>query len=119
MVCIALACLSWAFDNNWTQRLSIKDPFAVVRIKTLGAGICTLVLALILGQKLPPLPIVVAALVLGVFSYGVSIVLDAYALRHIGAAREAAFFATAPFMGAIAAIPILGERPRAIDSSRS
>lgn len=115
VACIALACLSWALDNNWTQRLSIKDPFAVVRIKTLGAGTCTLLLALSLGQRLPRLPIVAAALVLGVFSYGISILLDAYALRYIGAAREAAFFATAPFMGAVAAIPILGEHPRAID----
>lgn len=115
VVCIAIACLSWAFDNNWTQRLSIKDPFAVVRIKTLGAGICTLVVALLIGQRLPRPSIVAAALVLGVFSYGVSILLDAYALRYIGAAREAAFFATAPFMGAIAAVPILGERPRTID----
>lgn len=115
VVFIALACLSWAFDNNWTQRLSTKDPFAVVRIKTLGAGMCTLVLALILGQRLPRPSIAIAALVLGVFSYGVSILFDAYALRHIGAAREAAVFATAPFMGAIAAVPILGERPRAID----
>jgi drug/metabolite transporter (DMT)-like permease len=115
VACIALACLSWALDNNWTQRLSTKDPFAVVRIKTLGAGACSLALALLLGQRLPPPSIVIAALVLGVFSYGVSILLDAYALRYIGAAREAAFFATAPFMGAIAAVPILGERPRAID----
>jgi drug/metabolite transporter (DMT)-like permease len=115
VVCIALACLSWAFDNNWTQRLTIRDPFAIVRIKTLGAGACTLVLALLLGQRLPRPSIVLGALVLGVFSYGVSILLDAYALRHIGAAREAAFFATAPFMGAIAAIPILGERPRTLD----
>lgn len=115
VACIALACLSWAFDNNWTQRLSIKDPFAIVRIKTLGAGTCMLALALLLGQRLPRPAVIVAALVLGVFSYGMSILLDAYALRHIGAAREAAFFATAPFMGALAAIPILGERPRAHD----
>lgn len=115
VACIALACMSWAFDNNWTQRLSIRDPFAVVRIKTLGAGTCTLVLALLLGQRLPPAPILIASLVLGIFSYGVSILLDAYALRHIGAAREAAFFATAPFMGAIAAVPLLGERPRVVD----
>ena len=115
IVCIALACLSWAFDNNWTQRLSIKDPFAVVRIKTLGAGTCTLILALLLGQRFPRPSVIVVALVLGVFSYGVSILLDAYALRHIGAAREAAFFATAPFMGAVAAVPILGEWPRALD----
>lgn len=111
IVFIALACLGWALDNNWTQSLSLKDPFSVVRIKTLGAGTCTLGLALLFGQRLPRPSILVAALTLGVFSYGVSILLDAYALRHLGAAREAAFFATAPFMGAIAAVPILGERP--------
>lgn len=111
---IAGACLSWAVDNNWTQRLSLKDPFAVVRIKTLGAGTCSLLLALLLGQRFPRPSVIVAALIVGVFSYGVSILLDAYALRHIGAAREAAFFATAPFMGALAAVPILGERPDAL-----
>ena len=112
VVCIAAAGFSWAFDNNWTQRLSIKDPFAIVRIKTLGAGTCTLALALLLGQRLPRPSVVATALVLGMVSYGVSILLDAYALRHLGAAREAAFFAPAPVMGAIAAVPILGERPR-------
>ena len=42
-------------------------------------------------------------------SYGVSILLDAYALRLVGAAREAALFATAPFAGAIVAIAVLGD----------
>ena len=46
----------------------------------------------------------------GFLCYGVSIVFDVYALRHLGAAREAALFATAPFLGAVAAVPILGER---------
>jgi len=31
--------------------------------------------------------------------------LDAYAMRYIAATREAAFFAAAPFMGAIAVVP--------------
>jgi drug/metabolite transporter (DMT)-like permease len=112
---IGAACFSWALDNNWTQRLSLKDPFAVVRIKTLGAGACTLVSALAMGQHLPSPGLTIAAMLLGVFSYGISILLDAYALRHIGAAREAAFFATAPFIGALAALPILGERLRTRD----
>ncbi len=112
---IAGACWSWALDNNWTQRLALKDPFAVVRIKTLGAGICSLLLALSFGQRIASGRAAAAALVLGVFSYGVSILLDAYALRHIGAAREAAFFATAPFIGALVAIPLLHERPGTIE----
>ena len=49
--------------------------------------------------------------------YGVSIVLDVYALRFVGAAREAAFFATAPFAGAVAAVQLLGEAIGARDVS--
>jgi drug/metabolite transporter (DMT)-like permease len=47
---------------------------------------------------------------LGFICYGLSIVFDVYALRYLGAAREAAIFATAPFVGAAAAIPILRDR---------
>jgi drug/metabolite transporter (DMT)-like permease len=38
------------------------------------------------------------------------VVLDAYALRLVGAARETAYFATAPFLGALAATLLTGER---------
>ncbi len=106
---IAAACLCWALDNNLTQRLSLKDPFQVVRIKTLAAGGFNTALALVLGASLPNTSIVALALGLGVLSYGVSVVLDAYALRLHGAAREAAYFATAPFVGAAAAVPLLGD----------
>jgi len=108
---IAAACAAWAIDNNLTQKLSVKDPRALVRIKTLSAGSMNLAIALILGQKLPPATVIAAAAVLGFFSYGVSILLDAYALRDLGAAREAAFFSTAPFFGAALSIPLLGETP--------
>lgn len=84
---------------------------ALVQGKTLGAGECSLGLALILGQRLPDRGTVAVALVLGAASYGLSVVLDAYALRLLGAAREAALFATAPFVGAVLAVPLLGERP--------
>jgi drug/metabolite transporter (DMT)-like permease len=106
---IAAACLCWAFDNNLTQRLSLKDPFQIVRIKTLGAGSFNAALAFALGAAVPPASIVTLALALGLLSYGASVVLDAYALRLHGAAREAAYFATAPFVGAVAAVPLLGE----------
>ncbi len=107
---IACACLSWALDNNLSQRLSLRDPIVVTRIKTLSAGVCTLSLAAVVDHNLPRPSIVMAALVLGLFSYGVSLMLDMQALRLHGAAREAGFFATAPFIGALAAVPILGER---------
>lgn len=107
---IASACLSWAIDNNLTQRLSLRDPFAIVRIKTLAAGTMNTALGLlVVGGPLPAVGTIAAALVLGAFSYGVSVVLDAYALRLVGAAREAAYFATAPFVGALASVLLLGD----------
>ncbi len=115
VLCITGACLCWGLDNNLTQRLSLRDPFAVVRIKTLTAGMVNLGLGLAIGERLPSASLVLAAAALGAVSYGASVVLDAYALRLLGAAREAAYFATAPFLGAILATVVLDERLSAID----
>lgn len=116
VLAIAAACACWAVDNNLTQRLSLRDPVAVVRWKTLGAGICMSSIAIVTGSTFPRGRVLVAALAIGALSYGVSVLLDLYALRVLGAAREAAFFATAPFVGAIVAIPLPGERLSVSDS---
>jgi drug/metabolite transporter (DMT)-like permease len=109
VACVVAACLGWAIDNNLTQRLSLRDPVAVARAKTLGAAVVGIGLAAILGR----LPAVSGrlglALLLGFVSYGVSVVLAIEALRRLGAAREAALFATAPFVGAAVSVPLLGE----------
>ncbi len=109
-LCVAGACLAWGLDNNLTRTLSLRDPLALVRAKTLGAGACTLALARLTGQAWPSLRTTLLALGLGAASYGTSILLDAYALRLLGAAREAAYFATAPFLGALGAVLLLGEQ---------
>jgi len=106
---LVLACAAWALDNNLTQTLTSKDPWQLVMAKTLGAGACMTVLGLLLGGALPAPGVAATALALGSLSYGVSVLLDAYALRLLGAAREAAYFATAPFAGAALSIAILGE----------
>ena len=108
---LAGACACWAIDNNLTQRLSLRNPLAVVRFKTLASGACLLAISGAMGGFHASRPTIGQAMALGAFSYGLSVLLDVYALRVLGAAREAAFFATAPFAGAILAIPILGERP--------
>jgi drug/metabolite transporter (DMT)-like permease len=108
-VAILIACLGWAVDNTLTQRLSVRDPVALVRTKGLAAGVITVALALGCGTELPPVPYIVGGLALGFASYGLSVVLAVRALRSLGAARHAAFFATAPFVGAVAAVPLLGE----------
>ena len=115
-LCIAGACLCWALDNNLTQRLTVRDPLTIVRLKALAAGGLNLAIGLAWGGRLPPAGIVLAALVLGSVSYGLSVLLDAHALRLVGAAREAAYFATGPFLGAIASTLILGEHIQALDA---
>jgi drug/metabolite transporter (DMT)-like permease len=107
---IAGACLCWAVDNNLTQRLSLRDPVALVRVKALAAGSFNLALGLLLGERLPAPSLIGSALGLGLVSYGLSVLCATYSLRLIGAAREAAFFSAAPFVGALAAMPLLGER---------
>lgn len=113
-IAIGGACFSWALDNNLTRQISARSPVQIVQVKTLSAGIGNVVLAAIAGHR-TPVSILPAALLLGFVSYGLSIVLDVYALRYVGAAREAAFFAIAPFVGAVAAIPLLHERFTAND----
>ena len=112
---IAVACACWALDNNLAAILSLKDPVQVLRIKALCAGAANLLLALALGQPLPPLTVCAAALAVGAVSYGASLLLYLRAQRALGAARQGALFAVAPFAGAAASIPLLGDRPAPAD----
>jgi len=107
---VAGAGLGWALDNNLSARLSLRDPIAVVRVKSMVAGGVNLALAFAVGERLPSGGAVLATLVTGFFGYGVSIVLHMLAMRVLGAARQGTLFASAPFAGAVASLPILGER---------
>jgi drug/metabolite transporter (DMT)-like permease len=73
------------------------------------AGTVNVALALIIGEHLPETLVLIGALALGAVSFGLSVYLDALALRSLGAAREAAVFAVAPFAGALLAPLVLPE----------
>jgi len=106
---IAGACLAWGIDNNLTRKLSSADPLQITAVKGLIAGAANLALALGNGARLPPLNLTLAAGLLGLAGYGASLILFVLALRHLGAARTGAYFSTAPFLGAVLAIGLLGE----------
>ena len=78
-------------------------------VKGVAAGAVNLVLALVAGAQLPAPAAIGGAAVVGFVGYGVSLVLFVLGLRHLGAARTGAYFATAPFIGAVVAIALLGE----------
>lgn len=98
------ACLAWGIDNNLTRKVSLTDASWIASIKGLVSGIVNLCLAIALGAEIPALPNVAGALLLGLFSYGISLVLFVIGLRHLGTARTGAYFSVAPFFGALLAL---------------
>ena len=108
---IAGACLAWAIDNNLTRKVSLGDPVQIAMLKGQVAGSINLVLALWRGAALPGLGEILAGALIGLLGYGVSLAMFVLALRAIGTARTGAYFATAPFIGAMAAFAVLGEPP--------
>jgi drug/metabolite transporter (DMT)-like permease len=105
---IAAACVCWALDNNFTRKVSAADARVLAALKGLVAGITNVALAFSLGATLPAVSHVLATLLLGFLGYGLSLVLFIVSLRHLGSARSGAYFATAPFIGAAAALAISG-----------
>jgi len=101
------ACLAWAIDNNLTRKVSAGDPVQIAMLKGLVAGSVNTGLAIVLGAKLPAVPLLLATGVVGVFGYGVSLTFFVLALRDIGAARTGAYFSAAPFVGAAISILFL------------
>jgi drug/metabolite transporter (DMT)-like permease len=106
---VLAACLAWAVDNNLTRRAADLDATWVAATKGLVAGVVNLALALMLGASLPPLGQAGMAMVVGLVTYGISLVLFVLALRQVGTARTGAYFSTAPFIGAILAL-LMGEQ---------
>jgi drug/metabolite transporter (DMT)-like permease len=103
------ACVAWALDNNLTRKISLADPLQIVELKGLVAGPVNLALGLLVGGQMPRVSAAVVAGLVGFVGCGVSLVLFVYALRHLGTARTSAYFSTAPFLGAIAALALLQE----------
>ena len=103
------ACFAWGLDNNLTRKVSLNDATWIAAIKGLVAGAVNLTLAFAISSTVPPLPLVVGAMLLGLLAYGVSLALFVVSLRHLGTARTGAYFSIAPFFGAVLAILLLGE----------
>lgn len=109
---VLAACFLWALDNNLTRKVALVDATFVAMTKGLVAGVvnCTLAVAFAApASALPAASVALAAASVGFFTYGVSLVLFVRALRDLGTARTGAYFSTAPFVGAVIAIPLLGE----------
>jgi drug/metabolite transporter (DMT)-like permease len=111
---ICLACVCWAIDNNLTRKVSASDALLIAGSKGLIAGLVNCTLAFILGATFPAAVTTATIMALGLAGYGVSLVLFVVALRGLGTARTGAYFSTAPFIGAVLALALLGESVDAV-----
>jgi drug/metabolite transporter (DMT)-like permease len=103
------ACLCWAIDNNLTRKVSASDALFIAGSKGIVAGLVNTSLALGLGASLPSAVTTLETMTVGLLGYGFSLVMFVLALRGLGTARTGAYFSTAPFVGALIALLVLGE----------
>ena len=108
---ILLACLCWGIENNCTRRLSSKDPLQIVVVKGLGSGVGSIIIALVLGERISYIWSIFAVLGVGFVAYGLSIFFYVYAQRSLGAARTSAYYAVAPCIGTLLSLLIFREIP--------
>ena len=107
---IVFAMICWGIDNNLTRNISQKNPVHIAAIKGIVAGSTSIGIALLLGNSINISNSILFALILGAFSYGVSLVMFIKALEGLGSFRTGLFFSLAPFIGAVASLILFDER---------
>ena len=98
-------------ENNCTRSISDKSSEEIVLLKGIFSGIGSILIAFIVGEKPPEITYMLAAMLLGFVSYGLSINFYIMAQKNLGAAKTSTFYSVAPFLGVGFSFIILGERP--------
>ncbi len=109
---VLAAGISWGLENNLTSKLSLKNPLQIVLLKGFGSGLGALLIAFLIQDYQAAWAYVPFALLLGFVSFGLSIYFYIRAQRGLGAARTAALYAIAPFIGVATAFLVFRDLPR-------
>ncbi len=109
---ILLACVCWGIENNCTRKLSSKDPLQIVLLKGIFSGIGSVIIGLVIGERITHAWSILAVLGVGCVAYGFSIFVYVYAQRFLGAARTSAYYAIAPFIGVAFSLIIFRGLPK-------
>lgn len=105
-----LATCLWGLENNFTKKLSVKNPIQVVIVKGLGVGIGSYLVALVAReQAVKSWSVIGWCLVLGFFAFGLSILMYVLSQRYLGAAKTSAYYAISPFISVILSLLFLHE----------
>lgn len=108
-VFILMACISWGFDNHLSAIIDGVSPQTITFVKGVFGGSTNLIIGMYMNDWEIQFFYIPIALLLGVFSYGISIVLYVISAQNLGATRSQILFSTAPFWGIFAAWILIGE----------
>ncbi len=106
---VLLATVCWGFENNCTRRISSKSTYEIVILKGVFSGLGALAIAFAKREPMPNPAHICEAMILGFVAYGLSIFLYVRAQNTLGAAKTSAYYAIAPFAGALLSFVILGD----------
>lgn len=106
---VTIACLCWGLDNHFTALITGITPAQTTFWKGLVAGSVNLIIGMGLDGYTATISLTVAAIIVGIFSYGISIVLYITSAQKLGATRSQIIFSSSPFFGVIMAATFLGE----------
>jgi drug/metabolite transporter (DMT)-like permease len=108
-ILILAATVCWGFENNFTRKISGKSTYQIVFIKGIFSGFGSLIVAFVIKESFPNIKYIAFALILGFIAYGLSIFFYIKSQHELGAAKTSAFYAIAPFIGALLSFVILQE----------
>jgi drug/metabolite transporter (DMT)-like permease len=107
---VLFACIFWGIDNHLTAVVDGISSKATTFIKGLIGGTINITLGIFFSSQTDLLqPQTIMAVLLGMASYGISIVLYISASQMIGATRGQILFSTSPFWGILGAVILLAE----------
>lgn len=106
---ITAACICWGIDNHLTALTDGASPQTVTFIKGIMAGSVNLTIGCLIASQTMSLGNVAPAIIVGIFSYGISIVLYVTSAQNMGATRSQILFSTAPVWGVLLSYLFNGE----------
>ncbi len=106
---VGSACICWGFDNHFTALIDGISAVQSTFIKGIFAGTINTAAGYYLSKQSLTTEILLYALILGIFSYGTSIVLYIISAQKLGAIRSQIIFSSAPFFGVFFSIIFLSE----------
>ncbi|MFO7634459.1 MAG: DMT family transporter [Caldilinea sp.] len=111
---VAGACLCWGLDNHLTALIDGISPAQSTLWKGLVAGSVNLAVGLAVEPFGAGITSGVAALLVGVFAYGISIVFYIAAAQQLGATRSQLIFSASPYFAIALSVFWLGEAISAV-----